>query len=122
MSILAQVVIAMALLVAGFVGGVKYHAGVTAQRDLAAQHQTDKERGIKLQRVDRAAVGLETDKAALRTEFLTITKEVDRVVEKPVYRNQCFDDDGLRLIATAIAGSSTTSEPAPAVPGPATAD
>ena len=37
MSILVQVAIAIALLVAGFGGGVKYHAGVIAQRDLAAE-------------------------------------------------------------------------------------
>ena len=33
MSLAAQIVIALILLVAGFGGGVKYHAGVIAQRD-----------------------------------------------------------------------------------------
>ena len=40
------------------------------------------------------------------------------MVEKPVYRDVCFDDDGLRLIGAAISGHSAASEPAPAVPGP----
>ena len=47
MSLAAQIVIALILLVAGFGGGVKYHAGVIAQRDLAEQQQAARERGAQ---------------------------------------------------------------------------
>ena len=119
MSGYAKLAIAIALLLAGFMAGVKFHAGIIAQRDRDAQEAQAKETFRRLERGDRAAAGHEADKAKLRTEFLTITQEVERVVEKPVYRDVCFDDDGLRLIGAAISGRAAASEPAPAVPGPA---
>lgn len=67
------------------------------------------------QSADRASVGFEAAQVRIRTEFVPITKEVERVVQKPVYLAQCFDDDGLRLINAAI-GGTTASQPAAAVP------
>lgn len=113
-----QLVIALAIFAGGMASGIKYHAGVTAQRYLKAHESAARATAQKLDRIDVAAVGHETDKAKIRTEFRTITQEVERVVEKPVYRNICFDDDGLRLIAAATGRSEGASEPAPAVPGP----
>lgn len=66
---------------------------------------------------DVAASGHETDKAKTRVQFKTIYQEVDRVVEKPVYRNVCLDDDGLRLIQAAIGAQPAASQPAPTLPG-----
>lgn len=43
-----------------------------------------------------------------------ITKEVVRVVERPVYRHDCFDDDGLRLANSALLNRAFT---APAATG-----
>lgn len=37
--------------------------------------------------------------AAERTQYV----EVEKIIEKPVYRNICFDDDGLRELNRAIA-------------------
>ena len=68
---------------------------------------------------DGAAVGLETDRTKIHTVFQTIYKDVDHVVEKPVYLNECFDADGLRLITTATRADPAASEPTPAVSGPA---
>ena len=119
MSGYAKLAIAIALLLAGFMAGVKFHVGITAQRDRDTQEAQAKETFRRLERGDQAAVAHEADKAKIRTEFLTITQEVERVVEKPVYRDVCFDDDGLRLIGAAISGRASASEPAPAVPGPA---
>lgn len=125
MSLAAQIVIAMVLLVAGFGGGVKYHAGVIAQRDLAEQQQAARERGAQIQRIDRAATAHEADRAQIRTEFLTITQEVERVVEQPIYRDRdparpdaglCLDDDGLRLVRAAVGAAHAPGQPAPALP------
>lgn len=127
MSLAAQIVIALVLLVTGFGGGVKYHAGVIAQRDLAEQQQAARERGAQIQRIDRAATSHEADKAQIRTEFLTITQEVERVVEKPIYRDRdplrpdaglCLDDDGLRLVRAAIGSPAAPGQPAPTLPSP----
>lgn len=98
--------------------GVKFHAGIIAQRDLAAHEAQAKATAKKLDRGDKAAVGHEADKIQIRTEFVTITREVEHVIERPVYRNMCFDDDGLRLLGNAIAGRPAASQPTPAVPEP----
>jgi hypothetical protein len=37
-----------------------------------------------------------------------ITKQVEKVVTRDVYRNICLDDDGLRIINEAISGTSPT--------------
>lgn len=111
-----QLAIYLAIFAAGGAGGVKFHAGLIAQRDLAAQEVSAKEQARRIDKIDVAAAGHEADKTKLRTQFKTIIQEVDRVVEKPVYLNNCIDDDGLRIIRAAIATPAAASEPAPAVP------
>jgi len=109
-------------LVAGFTGGWKVqdwrHGAQEAER-LAV------EQAVEVQRrdvADTASAGLETDRAAIRTEFKTIFTEVERVIEKPVYRDVCFDADGMRLLSQAIGGHRpAASEPARALPRPNTA-
>ena len=113
-----QLAIYTVVFTVGAAFGVKFHAGITAQRDLATHEAQAKATAKKLDRGDKAAVGHEADKSQIRTEFVTITQEVERVVEKPVYRNMCFDDDGLRLLGNAIAGRPAASQPAPALPEP----
>lgn len=116
MSWALQLVLALVIFAGGMGAGIKYHVGVVAQRQVAAQLAEKKEHARKLDRADKAAAGHERDKEQIRTEFLTITQEVEHVVEKPVYRDMCFDDDGLRLIGAAIGRRPAASEPAPALP------
>lgn len=79
--------------------------------------QEAKERGIRSQRIDTAATRHERDKGEIRTEFITIEKEVRHVVEKPVYRDgMCLDDDGLRVLRAAINPRAAASEPSRAMP------
>ena len=119
---LTQILIYAVIFVAGAAGGVKFHAGLIAQRDLEAEHAASKVAAKRADRIDVAAVGFEKDKARIRTEFLPITQEVERVVQKTVYSNVCFDDDGLRVINAAIHPAAAASQPAPAVPRSAAPD
>jgi hypothetical protein len=66
-----------------------------------------------------AAAELEQARGKIEVKYRTITKEVQKVVERPVYRGTCLDDDGLRLVNAAL------KAPAPrqssnAMPGPST--
>jgi hypothetical protein len=119
MSIYAYIVAAVLLFATGTGVGVKWEKGQQALRDKEAREQADEVRRQQLRGVDTAAEGHENDKTAIQTVFRTITKEVEHVVEKPVYRNVCIDPDGLRVANRAIAGGSAASGPAPAVPRPA---
>ena len=66
---------------------------------------------------DTAATGHESFKENERVIYQTITKTVEKIVERPVYRNSCFDDDGLHQLNAAVTGTEpAASKPAPAVP------
>ena len=117
MSWAAQAVIAALIFAAGTAGGIKWQLGVHAREQLAAAdlRASDAARQIKV--IDKAATAHEVDKVQIRTQIKTIFKEVERVVEKPIYRDTiCFDDDGLRIIRAAIGPEAAASEPTPAVP------
>ena len=45
-----------------------------------------------------AASALEGDKAKIEIRYRTITKVVTEIVERPVYRNICLDQDGIDAI------------------------
>jgi hypothetical protein len=85
------------------------------------QARLAKEQIRRADRIDTAASDHERDKAEIRIEYETITKEVERVVEKPIYRDMCLDADGLRVLSDAIHGADPAGEPAGTVPRPATA-
>lgn len=58
------------------------------------------------QKIAPAAAGLEVDRAKAKTVERVVTQYVDRVLEHPVYRNVCLDDDGLRIARCALRGES----------------
>ena len=57
---------------------------------------------LRRQNSNTAAAAHEADKVVIETQYRDVIKEVERVVEKPVYRDVCLDDDGLRVIGDAI--------------------
>ena len=76
---------------------------------------------LQRQNSNTAAVAHESDKVRIETEYRDVIKEVQRVVEKPVYRNVCFDPDGLSVIGDALARAyNDPGEPGNAVPKAAT--
>ncbi len=65
---------------------------------------------------DAAALAHERDRAAIRVQQRIITREVERVVESPVYHDVCLDADGLRIVAQAAGAAADPGQPAPALP------
>lgn len=108
----------LAMLAAGATAGWQVqgwrHARLEAQR-LEAEAETQR---LRARSAAVASAGHETDREQIQVEFQTITREVERVVEKPVYRNVCLDADGLRLVERAVRGGAATGEPGDALPGP----
>lgn len=64
-----------------------------------------------------AAMELEAKKDERQIVYKTITKTVDRIVDRPVYRNECIDDDGLLAVNAALKGR-TPAKPDAAVQRP----
>lgn len=56
-----------------------------------------------------AATTFEKGRNRVETVFQTITETVETIVDRPVYRNVCFDDDGMRELARSIAETAATS-------------
>ncbi len=79
----------------------------SARERIAQQHAID------------ASTQLEVARAKVQVRYKTITKDVERIVERPVYRSVCFDADGVRLANTALTGTPAASRlPADALPHP----
>lgn len=58
-------------------------------------------------RNDDLSAQLIAAQAARKTTYATITRNVDRIVDRPVYRDHdCLDADGLRLVNDALAGKT----------------
>lgn len=62
-----------------------------------------------------AATTFEKGRTRVETVFETITETVETIVDRPVYRNICFDDSGLQQLTRSIAETAAT-EPGGAVP------
>lgn len=111
-----RMVITIAILVMSFgagwtVQGWRRDAADKERAEAAQELQRENRRGA-----NTASSGHEKDREAIRTEFITITETVEKIVEKPVYRNVCFDDDGMRALRAAIGPGPAASKPGPAVP------
>lgn len=62
---------------------------------------------LRARKADTAAVSHEEFKERERVVYQVITETVDRIVERPVYRNVCLDADGLAALKQAINPSKT---------------
>ena len=67
-----------------------------------------------------ASEGFENDRSKTSVQYRTIEVEVEKIVERPIYRDRaCFDSDGLRVIQQAIGATGNTGQPENAVPATA---
>lgn len=72
-----------------------------------------------VERQDTAVGDYTKDQANAKVIYQRIVVEVDKIVERPVYRQQCLDADGLRILSNAIDG--TDAQPSPVQPVPPSA-
>lgn len=102
-----------------YVKGRMDSASVCDARVTALMNESaERERHAQKQVID-ATEQLETARAKTSIRYKTLVREVEKVVERPVYANVCLDADGLRLANSALAGSSAAPR-VPANPLPST--
>jgi hypothetical protein len=114
-KLLAGAVVAAAA--AGF-GGAWWLQSLRWEAADGRRAKTDAESQRLAQRAaDRAAGRFEVERARIAGQRLIITREVERVIvaDAAAAAAVCLSDDGLRLIASAVAGDDP-GQPAPAVP------
>lgn len=122
--------VAAAALVAAFAAGWQVSSWRWRAADAERIKTEARDAWRRVEHADAAAGRAEVRSAAIRAQVRTITRRVDVIVERPIYRTECLDADGLALVRAAAAGdavsvrddgaaaSGAPGEPASAVPGP----
>lgn len=114
MSLTSVRIIAALLLTALIFGaGWRVRGAFEAERALAiAEAKTEMINTYRAAEAGKAGI-LEEKLASLRANERTIEREKLQIIDRPVYRNECLDADGLQLVERARAG---TGKPDPAKP------
>ncbi len=63
----------------------------------------------KQNQINQMSSDYEAAKSEQRVQVETVTREVQKIIDRPVYLNHCFDDDGVSAINSLITGN--TSKP-----------
>ena len=84
----------------------------------ATVDQTKAQAQADVRQAERTSEAVQTHaEAKVKTEirYVTTIKEVEKLVERPVYLERCMDDDGLRVLNAQILGTNPPG-PGPALP------
>ena len=65
-----------------------------------------KQRKTEETQIGKAATALEQDHTKTKIIYRTIEKQVTTYIDRPIYRTDCFDADGLRDANAALLGES----------------
>ena len=63
----------------------------------------------KQDQINKVSSDYEAEKSKQRVQVETVTREVQKIIDRPVYQQHCFDDDGVSAINSLITNGS--SEP-----------
>lgn len=98
--------IAIAVLMAAITGSYwyAYKAGERHQVgvQIVAQAAADKEAVMRYDKIEGELLNVQTKQKVV---YKTIYKQVDKIIDRPVYSNNCIDDSGRMLLNAALSGS-----------------
>ena len=57
--------------------------------------------------INQVSADYETLKSEQRVQVETVTREVQKIIERPVYLNSCFDDDGVQKLNSLITSGAS---------------
>ena len=63
---------------------------------------------VKQNQINKVSADYERVKAEQSTKVETITREVQKIVERPIYKSSCIDDDGAYQINSLIEAGNTS--------------
>jgi hypothetical protein len=98
--------IAAAVFASGAYSGHKVTANSYKADMLEVERAANERFKAESKKLNEVAAALEAAKNEKQIVYRTITKTVDRIIDRPVYLNVCLDDDGLRVINDALAGKT----------------
>ena len=87
-----------------------YKIGEDHEKALVVLAQT---KANAVAKVEYTKIVKEDDNDRVQTQIVykTITKYVDRIIDRPVYSNVCFDNDGVQLYNDSIEGTNPGESP-----------
>ncbi len=115
--LLIKLAVVALVVIASFAAGWRTKGAFVAEAELASQQARNEMIATVRAEEGRVAALVEDRLKELRANERTIEREKIKVIENPVYRNVCIDNDGLRLIEAARAGTSNPAKPADEVSG-----
>ncbi|WP_149930552.1 hypothetical protein [Acinetobacter soli] len=61
----------------------------------------------KQNQINKVSADYEKAKSEQRVQVETVTRKVQKIIERPIYNNVCFDDDGLQQINNLVSNGSS---------------
>ena len=116
-SILGSWQLKVAVLLIAFLAGWQINGWRLAAEKAAAEEARQAMIDAFREEEAKAAAVLEQKLKELRANEKVIERERIKLVDRPVYSNECLDDDGLQLIERARKGKSDTSKSSGEVSG-----
>ena len=107
----------VAVLALAFLAGWKVNGWRLAAEKAAAEEARQARIDAYREEEAKSAALLEKRLKELRANEKVIERERIKLVDRPVYSNECLDDDGLQLIERARKGKSDTSKSSGEVSG-----
>lgn len=109
-SVAIYALLAIGIFGGGFLGGYRVESWHAQAREAAAVDAAVAQYKAEAVKANEAAAALEQQKDKTHVVYQTITKTVDRIVERPVYRDRaCLDASGLRAANAALAGPAAAA-------------
>lgn len=105
-----------AAMVAGFAMGWQIHSWKAGAEEARAARAASLELEGRDRRIHAASAQYQVKLAAAQERERIVIQEVERVASKPEYRDQCLDDDGMRILTDDIESSNARRGLGPAVP------
>ncbi|EGY5283232.1 hypothetical protein [Acinetobacter baumannii] len=63
---------------------------------------------VKQNQINKVSADYERVKAEQSTKVETVTREVQKIVERPIYKSSCFDDAGMQQLNDLIKAGNTS--------------
>lgn len=113
----------LGLVIGAYVKGRADANAVCATTVAAIYAEAEAQKDAEAEKARQTSARLEKQNASARIIYRDIVHEVEKIVDRPVYRNVCLDDDGVRLANAALAGQAAApAEPDSAVSDPQSTD
>lgn len=97
-------------LVLGFGAGMGLQKLFWIAADKARIEQEAKTKDNNREKAQDASASYEEKRTTNEIRYRTVTVTVEKLVDRPVYINQCLDDDGLRILNEQITGQPDSSK------------